>query len=594
MPEGKKWRPPSDEEKRKRLSRVILDLNQPGSAEQGERREKILEQAKERKGLQRLLKEKPFFHEEDETAEQSIHIESDWQDIQDSDEYKKMLENPTGFFESAALIDRGELTTKKLPTGKTIGELFDKPYDVSRVRVVKFGDKQIVVKRVDEKKVAYSLEEFDLAKKIQGLGIPTAAPVGTIEDKGNTYLLFEYLEETVSALEVIIDSSEYPNSIDMIYSNEDYPFKDPSAHEEVRQLRIVSAVHSLLMDLHMYLQHRFLEKKEIDTIVDRKKVDSPREMCERLNAAGVSVKTFRKWLESYNLEMYNDALDELEDGEGETGTALTVENANAVVESTLRRFSKEDIASSISKMNADYFRDVHGVPNRRLPYKSMENKDLHGAEALERDCILLLARLGRLQTKLRGGIEKHNKQHTRTTYSPFFESIKYRAEVLSQLGVDYESLRNWLTALFEKGENRDIRSRSEDGVLTADYLLANTISNVLCDAEDDALTLEDFSERVATVFSVVRDFKQEKIAKLEVYVDEEIHDIDQRNLGVEFGNPLDKFKQDVANKTEAAGIVLKDVTNKNILVKTDDEGNLLPDEQGKAQFYIIDFETKLR
>jgi len=205
----------SDFEKRQRLSDVYLKLRQRAKYDEefepSNPAAKILRKAEENEDLYRLNEEKPVFYKLEKEVTQEIHLGTIFKnEIESSEEYLELLKNPTEFIENLPLVDRGIETHKGLPEGKTIGEIIDEPYDISRVKIVDFCDKKVLVKRVEHRKVLVSdTEEYKLAKKSFDVGIPTPKPFGYIKDRGNTYLLFEYLESTTSLLEFRIQNSDY-------------------------------------------------------------------------------------------------------------------------------------------------------------------------------------------------------------------------------------------------------------------------------------------------------------------------------------------------------------------------------------------------
>ncbi len=331
MPEGKKWKQPSDQEKRKRLSRVILDLQKPtGSEEQRERRKNILAQAKKRKGLQRLMKEKPIFHEEDESAETSITIEPGWEDMKDSEEYQKMVQDPTAFFEGASNIDRGKETMETLPTGESIEELLDKGYDVSKVKIVNFGDKKVVVKRVEKEKSEHPTEEFELAKKIAELGIPTPQTVGVVEDKGNTYLLFEYLEHTKSVYEMSINRHDQMLEVDNVLYKPVGSFENLKLEKEAQEARVYDMLKLIFHSLHVYgLDIKFYD---FNSIKEKKAYSDVVNRCKQLTNMEVTRDMFEQWLRYLAAEEYDKALAVFEGEHKEPDIELSVRTASQTVD----------------------------------------------------------------------------------------------------------------------------------------------------------------------------------------------------------------------------------------------------------------------
>lgn len=201
------WKPPSEEEKRRRLTRVVSDLSERIVDKYPKKRERsrnILQTALRRdSGLKRLMNEPPIFYREEENAPRVIHLESGFEFLRDTEEFQALSSDPTGYIEQRLTpIHRGQKSDAGLPKGKKIRELAKKLYDVSRVKLFEAGGRRLVIKRVDNKKVDFELQEYETAKQALAAGIPTPRVAGYIKDKGNTYLFFEYIESSTSVLEL--------------------------------------------------------------------------------------------------------------------------------------------------------------------------------------------------------------------------------------------------------------------------------------------------------------------------------------------------------------------------------------------------------
>lgn len=201
------WKPPCEEDKRRRLTDVVFNLSKhtrdkdPQKAIQSRN---ILKTAlRKTSGLDRLMSEPPIFYREEENTPRVIHLENGFEFLRDTKEFQALSSDPTAYIEQTlAPIRRGQKAGTGLPKGKKIRELAKKPYDVSRVKLFEADGRRFVVKRVDNKKVDYELQEYEIAKQASAAGIPTPHVVGYVKDRGNTYLFFEYLESTKSLLEL--------------------------------------------------------------------------------------------------------------------------------------------------------------------------------------------------------------------------------------------------------------------------------------------------------------------------------------------------------------------------------------------------------
>ncbi len=137
--------------------------------------------------IARILQEKPIFFENKETPEPKIILD---------EKIAKALppeffENPTAWIESQQNIARGY----EMPPGNTIEELWESPYDVSKVKefevVLSDG---VVVKVVSKRIKPKEIEEIALATKAYSVGIPTPKVLAEVFDRGNSYAFFEKLE----------------------------------------------------------------------------------------------------------------------------------------------------------------------------------------------------------------------------------------------------------------------------------------------------------------------------------------------------------------------------------------------------------------
>lgn len=201
----------SNEERRRRLTRVVKDLGSGspvfGTEISGQERKKsqeirigrnsnIISGALSKPTLGELAKQKPVFYENKEGEENKVFFEPEFSDLITASDLAPLFANPTDYIENKLLpISRGSHADKELPAGQSIAELVDEPYDVSKVKILDANGKRFVVKRVSKSKVNYDLEEFDMAKQALAFGISTPRPVGYLKDKGNVYLLFEYIED---------------------------------------------------------------------------------------------------------------------------------------------------------------------------------------------------------------------------------------------------------------------------------------------------------------------------------------------------------------------------------------------------------------
>lgn len=138
----------------------------------------------------KLLNEKPVFYENKEDASRIVLLDDEIAEYFPQD----FFDDPTKWIERQENIKR-ETRLETLPTGETIKELWDEPYDISKVKEFSLIDKErkkvsLVSKRVDK----HQIEEIVLARKAWEVGIPTARVFGEIMDKGNAYVFFERIQ----------------------------------------------------------------------------------------------------------------------------------------------------------------------------------------------------------------------------------------------------------------------------------------------------------------------------------------------------------------------------------------------------------------
>ena len=200
-----------ENEKVERITDVVFKLSKRAKWDSEDnpknKAAKILQNALKNEDLQGLLDKQPKFYLEEEGAATEIHF-ADYNDSHIQAEVNRFEaflrlssfeENPTLFIEEKGkIIDRGCETMKDMPDEeRTVRELIKAAYDISRVRVLEFEDRNLgsesfVVKRVDSKKtVQNEVEEFEVAKKAYENDIPTPLPYGYVKDQGNSYLFFE-------------------------------------------------------------------------------------------------------------------------------------------------------------------------------------------------------------------------------------------------------------------------------------------------------------------------------------------------------------------------------------------------------------------
>jgi len=212
----------------RKASRVVLH-----AAEKGRRSlfEKLT--AKNADRMARIAEQKPIFWENQQDAKTEILLQTEMGQAMPPE----FFENPTKWIESQKNIER-HYGKQTLPTGETIDELWEEPYDISKVKefsIIGKDGKQIKV--VSKRIKPEETEEIALATKAFEAGIPTPAVLGEITDKGNIYAFFEKIDgiDLKAALEKkkIIDS-RWVTGIFFATTNEDsflkefdeMPFKD--------------------------------------------------------------------------------------------------------------------------------------------------------------------------------------------------------------------------------------------------------------------------------------------------------------------------------------------------------------------------------
>lgn len=207
-----------NEELIKRLSKTVLRV-----AENDRRSlfEKMTSKNAEK--IAELLKKKPIFYENKEDAPQQILL-----DVRIADLFpKEFFKNPTQWIESQKNIERFEINyrsslSSSFPSGRKIDEIWDRSYDISKVKEFAVGNNdnkvEIVSKRLDKKQ----LEEIILARRAWEAGIPTPKVLGEIIDQGNSYVFFE----KISAINLLTLSQLMPDkAYKYVYERVDYDKK---------------------------------------------------------------------------------------------------------------------------------------------------------------------------------------------------------------------------------------------------------------------------------------------------------------------------------------------------------------------------------
>ncbi len=188
-----------DEDLVRRTSRTVLH-----AAERG--RKTLFEKltAENEGKIAELMQRKPVFYENKDDSPQEILLDPEIADLMPPE----FFENPTEWIESQENIERGyDEPGKSIPKGREINELWEQPYDVSKVKEIGVakpnGDIVVFVsKRIDPTQ----LEEIFLAREAYEAGIPTPKVLGEIVDHGNVYAFFEKINAL--SLDSIKDKTE--------------------------------------------------------------------------------------------------------------------------------------------------------------------------------------------------------------------------------------------------------------------------------------------------------------------------------------------------------------------------------------------------
>lgn len=167
----------SPEDLQRRASRILLEA--------GRKNKKSLVvslTAQNAEAFSELLKEDTIFYENNPEAEQVILLDPELEGKLPPE----FFENPTEWIEMEyPPIERG--LTAGLPQDQTLGELLDRPYDISKVKEAHVGAMPLVIKRIEKEEV----NEVQRAKEAYDAGIPTPKVLAEIKDSGNLYVFFE-------------------------------------------------------------------------------------------------------------------------------------------------------------------------------------------------------------------------------------------------------------------------------------------------------------------------------------------------------------------------------------------------------------------
>lgn len=280
---------PDDKEKIRRLTNVVYSLakDTERADDRAARAKNILEGAEENPGLERLLNEKTLFYNEQEGLPTAVHLESEFEFLKEAPEFQQMSQNATAYIENLPLINRGKHTDAALPQEGRIKELVRTPYDITRVKLWEVAGKKFVIKRVIHGKVADDLEEYRKTQQAATLSIPTHRPVGYVKDKGNTYLIFEYLENTISAFElhqrkIQMSGHSSFNPIDFSISLYDIACYDPKLgiELELRYYEELLAFLNFLASLVFYIKNIIYDRSSLVLLVEqiKEKMDDFRSM----------------------------------------------------------------------------------------------------------------------------------------------------------------------------------------------------------------------------------------------------------------------------------------------------------------------------
>lgn len=179
------FKPADNQELVRRTSKAVLH-----SAERD--RQSLFERltAKNADRVAKLLEQAPIFYQDQADAPREILLEPETAERLPAD----FFDHPTRWIEQQQNVGRGYEKEGLLPTGKNIQELWNMPYDVSKVKLIDLpdgkGELRLVSKRLDPGKV----REISLARRAYEAGIPTPKVMGEILDHGNLYAWFEHVQ----------------------------------------------------------------------------------------------------------------------------------------------------------------------------------------------------------------------------------------------------------------------------------------------------------------------------------------------------------------------------------------------------------------
>ena len=167
-----------------RLSRIVLKAAKNGKLSLLTRLT-----AGNKEKITSLLGKPPKFYREDPEAAQQIDLDPYVASLMP----QEFFDHPTQWIERQPNISRSDDPYGRLPSGKNIRELQNKPYDRTKVKMLTLDSKDhpfhLVSKRLEPEK----LDEVDRAHKAFEVGIPTPRVLGHIMDQGNTYVFFEHI-----------------------------------------------------------------------------------------------------------------------------------------------------------------------------------------------------------------------------------------------------------------------------------------------------------------------------------------------------------------------------------------------------------------
>ena len=165
-----------------KLSKTVLH-----AAERGRRAlfERMTKQNAEK--IAQLMSEPPVFYQEAEDAPRHLLLEDEIAENLPPE----FFANPTAWIEAQPNIERRH-GPYVMPKGEALSELWDQPYDVTKVKefalpIAQTGVKEIVSKRIEPKQ----LQEIARARQAFEVGIPTPRVLAEIVDRGNNYAWFE-------------------------------------------------------------------------------------------------------------------------------------------------------------------------------------------------------------------------------------------------------------------------------------------------------------------------------------------------------------------------------------------------------------------